>query len=201
MAHPDPRRTGRPLRPASLVGEAHRSGGGVSAISAVESRPSALRAISRSPCLRSRLDELGQGSARDRQRIGSRPCRGRRSTALLGLGSAARGADARQEPSRPRSQSSRPHAGPRRGDVWPLNLPRALSQRAPARQGRADPNGEHTVSRSFGSGESSRDPWPPGRGDNRACRRYKAPMTSVATTYFWYFGEPTPLAPAEDRLA
>jgi len=26
-------------------------------------------------------------------------------------------------------------------------------------------------------------------------------MTSFASTYFWYFSEPTPLAPAEDRLA
>jgi hypothetical protein len=40
-------------------------------------------------------------------------------------------------------------------------------------------------------------------GDNRLARLYIArPMILTASQFdFWYFGYPTPLAPAEDRLA
>jgi len=42
-----------------------------------------------------------------------------------------------------------------------------------------------------------------GEGDNRAAFAYM-PLTMILAAsqfYFWYFGYPTPLAPAEDRSA
>jgi hypothetical protein len=38
-------------------------------------------------------------------------------------------------------------------------------------------------------------------GDNRRATLYIARPMILAASQFWYFGCPTPLAPAEDRLA